>query len=66
MIRTDPNEPPAEGEACEIAPGVLWFQLPLPFRPDTVNAFALRDDADQGGGCAEDAEDGGCFHGAIS
>jgi glyoxylase-like metal-dependent hydrolase (beta-lactamase superfamily II) len=50
VIRTDPNEPPAEGEACEIAPGVLWFQLPLPFRPDTVNAFALRDDADQGGG----------------
>jgi len=35
---------PAEGEALEIAPGVLWMQMPLPFKPDFVNVYALRDD----------------------
>lgn len=43
MIRPAVTTPPAEGEAHEIAPGILWFQLPLPFRPDTVNVYALRD-----------------------
>ncbi|WP_323009580.1 MBL fold metallo-hydrolase [Paracoccus sp. (in: a-proteobacteria)] len=43
MIRTETHTPPAEGEAHEIAPGVFWFQLPLPFKPDTVNAYAFRD-----------------------
>jgi len=35
---------PAEGEAHEVAPGVLWMQMPLPFKPDFVNVYALRDD----------------------
>ncbi len=43
MIRSEPHIPPAEGEAREIAPGVLWMQMPLPFKPDTVNCYALRD-----------------------
>lgn len=43
MIRTEPHIPPAEGEAREIAPGVLWMQMPLPFKPDTVNVYAFRD-----------------------
>ncbi|MFT4014848.1 MAG: MBL fold metallo-hydrolase [Paracoccus sp. (in: a-proteobacteria)] len=43
MIRTEPHTPPPEGEAHEIAPGVLWMQMPLPFKPDTVNVYALRD-----------------------
>ena len=43
MIRSEAHNPPAEGEAHEIAPGVFWFQLPLPFKPDTVNAYAFRD-----------------------
>nr|WP_155094504.1 MBL fold metallo-hydrolase [Paracoccus aestuariivivens] len=34
---------PASGEAHEIAPGVLWIQLPLPFKPSFVNVYALRD-----------------------
>ncbi|RKF16035.1 MBL fold metallo-hydrolase [Roseovarius spongiae] len=34
-------EPPAEGEACEVAPGVLWLRLPLPMALDHVNVYAL-------------------------
>ena len=45
MIRTEIQTPPPEGAGHEIAPGVLWFQLPLPFKPDTVNVYALRDGA---------------------
>ena len=44
MIRSETHTPPAEGEPHEIAPGVLWFRLPLPFRPDSVNVYALRDE----------------------
>ena len=33
--------PPAEGEATEVAPGVLWFRLPLPMKLDHVNVYAL-------------------------
>ena len=36
-------EPPGAGEAVEIAEGVLWLRLPLPFRPDHLNAYALDD-----------------------
>jgi glyoxylase-like metal-dependent hydrolase (beta-lactamase superfamily II) len=36
-------EPPADGEAVEIADGVLWIRLPMPFRPDHLNAYALDD-----------------------
>lgn len=35
--------PPAEAEATEIAPGVLWLRLPLPMKLDHVNAYALDD-----------------------
>lgn len=35
--------PPAEGEAIEIAKGVLWIRLPLPMRLDHVNIYALDD-----------------------
>ncbi|MEM8730997.1 MAG: MBL fold metallo-hydrolase [Pseudomonadota bacterium] len=41
------EEPPARGEAIEIAPGVLWMRLPLPMRLDHVNVYAL-DDGDAG------------------
>ncbi|MCC6305982.1 MAG: MBL fold metallo-hydrolase [Rhodobacteraceae bacterium] len=37
-------EGPAEGRATEVAPGILWLRLPLPFRPGHVNAYALADD----------------------
>jgi glyoxylase-like metal-dependent hydrolase (beta-lactamase superfamily II) len=35
--------PPAPDAAMEIAPGVLWLRLPLPMRPDHLNAYALDD-----------------------
>lgn len=36
--------PPAEGEAVEVAPGILWVRLPLPMALDHVNAYALADE----------------------
>lgn len=44
------DTPPAEGEAVELAEGVLWLRLPLPMKLDHVNCFALAEDAAQGGG----------------
>lgn len=35
--------PPAEGEVLEVAPGILWARLPLPFRLNHVNIYFLRD-----------------------
>ena len=36
-------EPPAHGEAIEVAPGVSWIRLPLPMALDHVNIYALDD-----------------------
>ena len=36
-------EPPGEGEAIEVAEGVLWLRLPLPMTLDHVNIYALDD-----------------------
>ncbi len=38
------SEPPAEGDAREVAEGVLWMRLPLPMALDHVNVYALRDE----------------------
>jgi glyoxylase-like metal-dependent hydrolase (beta-lactamase superfamily II) len=35
--------PPPFGTPQEIAPGVLWLRLPLPFRRDHVNVYAVED-----------------------
>ena len=40
-IRYPFDTPPAEGEAIEVAPGVLWMRLPLPMKLDHVNVYAL-------------------------
>ncbi|QCO56601.1 MBL fold metallo-hydrolase [Pseudorhodobacter turbinis] len=40
-IRYPFEVPPAEGEALEVAEGVLWMRLPLPMALDHVNVFAL-------------------------
>ena len=37
------DTPPAEGEAIEVATGVLWMRLPLPMALDHVNVFAFDD-----------------------
>lgn len=42
-IRYPWSEPPAQGEATEIAQGVLWMRLPLPMALDHVNIYALDD-----------------------
>ena len=42
-IRYPYETPPAEGEAVEVAPGVLWLRLPLPMVLDHVNIYALED-----------------------
>lgn len=42
-IRFPLPEPPAEGEATEVAPGILWMRLPLPMALDHVNIYALDD-----------------------
>ncbi|WP_168217623.1 MBL fold metallo-hydrolase [Paracoccus liaowanqingii] len=44
MIRTPHGEPPAEGAAIRVAPGVLWLRLPLPMKLDHVNVYALEED----------------------
>lgn len=43
-IRFPHEDPPKEGEALEVAPGVFWIRLPLPMRLDHVNIYALEDE----------------------
>ncbi len=42
-IRYPWEQPPAQGEAVEVAEGVLWMRLPLPMKLDHVNVYALDD-----------------------
>jgi glyoxylase-like metal-dependent hydrolase (beta-lactamase superfamily II) len=42
-LRHPYGAPPATGETIEIAPGVLWARLPLPFRLDHINVYFLDD-----------------------
>ena len=36
-------DPPEHGVGVEVAPGVLWFRLPLPMKLDHVNIYVLDD-----------------------
>jgi glyoxylase-like metal-dependent hydrolase (beta-lactamase superfamily II) len=36
-------EPPPAGSAREVAPGVFWLRMPLPFALNHINLWALRD-----------------------
>ena len=38
------TEPPPPGGLVEIAPGVQWFRLPLPYRLDHVNVYLIKDE----------------------
>ncbi len=46
------GEPPEAAQTREIAPGVLWIRMPMPFALDHINLWAIRDgdaaDADAG------------------
>ena len=37
------GEPPAAGAVTEVAPGVLWIRMPLPFSLANINLWAIRD-----------------------
>src|SRR6185437_14686627 len=37
------TQPPEPGTLCEVAPGVRWFRLPLPYRLDHVNVYLIED-----------------------
>jgi glyoxylase-like metal-dependent hydrolase (beta-lactamase superfamily II) len=43
VIRYPFADPPVEGQATEVAAGVLWMRLPLPMALDHVNVYALDD-----------------------
>ncbi len=43
MIGYPWTDPPAEGQATQVAEGVLWMRLPLPMALDHVNVYALDD-----------------------
>ena len=36
--------PPAGGETLEVAPGVHWARMPLPFALDHINLWLLEDE----------------------
>src|SRR5215510_14826793 len=38
-------QPPTGGSWREVAPGVFWLRMPLPFALDHINLWALRDGA---------------------
>src|SRR5205814_10272192 len=37
--------PPPPGEVIEVAPGILWLRMPLPFALDHINLWLVRDGA---------------------
>ena len=36
-------DPPAPGETLEVAPGLMWLRMPLPFALDHINLWLLRE-----------------------
>jgi len=46
------GEPPAPGQVREVAPGVLWLRMPLPFALNHINLWAVADEDAQGPGWA--------------
>src|SRR5690606_12364298 len=41
---------PASGQPHEVAPGVFWLRMPLPFALDHINLWLLRDRDESGDG----------------
>lgn len=46
------GEAPAPGTVNEIAPGLLWLRMPLPFALTHINLWAIADEDEQGPGWA--------------
>jgi glyoxylase-like metal-dependent hydrolase (beta-lactamase superfamily II) len=44
--------PPAPGEVSEVAPGVHWLRMPLPFALNHINLWAIADEDERGPGWA--------------
>ena len=42
------DPPPAPGDLREVAPGMHWLRMPLPFALDHINLWLLRDRAEDG------------------
>ena len=42
-LRFPLSEPPPFGAPMEVAPGVLWLRLPLPYRLDHINVHLIED-----------------------
>ncbi|MBS0644894.1 MAG: MBL fold metallo-hydrolase, partial [Proteobacteria bacterium] len=38
------TQPPAPGELIDVAPGIRWMRLPLPYRLDHVNIYLIQDE----------------------
>src|SRR5262245_56110818 len=36
-------EVPAPGTTCEVAPGIHWLSMPLPFQLDHINLWIVKD-----------------------
>ncbi|MBP6902558.1 MAG: MBL fold metallo-hydrolase [Burkholderiaceae bacterium] len=51
-LRYPCGEPPVPGQVSEVAPGVLWLRVPLPFALNHINLWALADADEQGPGWA--------------
>ena len=51
-LRYPCGEVPAHGQAKEVAPGVLWLRMPLPFSLNHINLWAIADWDEQGAGWA--------------
>lgn len=43
LLRFPFAEPVAPGTVAEVAPGILWARIPLPFRLDHVNVYLIED-----------------------
>ena len=48
-VRIPHAAPAVFGTLVEVAPGILWAQLPLPYQPGSVNTYLI---ADGDGWCA--------------
>ena len=51
-LRYPCGAPPDAGQFSEIAPGVLWLRMPLPFALNHINLWAIADEDERGPGWA--------------